>query len=91
MEVKNASINLNQKYNMLLYDVELMKKTIKDMDMSELLKTCPVIHFKKNTIFYHNTNLSEDDLQEYNARLGKSPQYDEKISVYNFNFLGLCI
>ncbi len=83
MELEDSSINLNQKYITTLYNVDLMKKTVQDMDIKVLLKTCPIVTLKKNALFYHTTS----DTENYKEKLNKKPTYDDKMTLYYFNFL----
>jgi len=83
MEMQNTVINLNPKYMMTLYDIDLMKKTIENMDIKEILKNCPIQTLSKNTLLYHASR--SDD---YKSLLGKSPENkDNDFNEYYFNFL----
>lgn len=83
MELEDSSINLNPKYITTLYDVDLMKRTVQDMDVKVLLKKCPVVTLKKNALFYHATS----DTENYKEKLNKKPTYEDKMTLYYFNFL----
>ena len=45
--------NLNDRYTLLGYDINLMKNTIKTIDVDDLLTTCPQFAMPSNTLFYH--------------------------------------
>jgi hypothetical protein len=87
MESHNSTVNLNPKYIMTLYDIDLMKKTVQDIDITLLLKKCPIQTLSKNTLLYHPTKLTESELNDYRNKLGTSPSYEEETTLYYFNFL----
>lgn len=83
--MENSVVNLNPKYMMTLYDIDMVKKTIGNMDIKELLNKCPTIRLHKNTLFYHPTKMNEPE--NYASNLGKAPESDQDMTLYYFNFL----
>lgn len=74
MEIRN----LNPRYTLLSYDINLMKNTIKDIEPEELLSTCPQTKIPLNTLFYHFDNA--------NYEINQTAQFED--TQYYFNFLG---
>lgn len=81
--MENSVINLNPKYIMTLHDVDMVKKTISNMDIKELLNKCPTVKLHKDTLLYHADKISDPDKDN----LGKVPEYDQDMTLYYFNFL----
>ena len=68
--------NLNPRYKLLSYDINLMKNTIRTIDAEELLKTCPQTIIIPNTLFYH----FDDDNHDINTQ----PKFTNKEFYFNF-------
>ena len=71
-------INLNPRYAMIDYNINEVKKIIKDLDYVTLLDLCPRIVIPKNSLFYHSTKLSIRDIQ--NNALQMTSGYYPKIN-----------
>src|SRR5688572_29397824 len=70
--------NLNPRYTLLSYDINLMKNIIKSIDTEELLSTCPHTTIPIDTLFYH--------FDDENYEINKTPQFTD--NHYYFNFIG---
>ena len=67
--------NLNPRYKLLSYDINLMKNTIRTIDAEELLNTCPQTTIIPNTLFYH----FDDDNHDINTQ----PKFTNKEFYFN--------
>ena len=56
-------INLNPRYAMIDYNINLVKKFIKELDYEALLDFCPRIVIPKGSLLYHSTKLSSIDIE----------------------------
>ncbi len=70
--------NLNDRYTLLSYDINLMKNTIKTINVDDLLNTCPHFILSPNTLLYH--------FSDTKGKINKKLQTDDL--QYDLNFLG---
>lgn len=55
-------MNLNPRYALFAYDINLMKEIIKDLDPVKLLDLCPRMKVAEGSIFYHSSIFASHDI-----------------------------
>lgn len=66
--------NLNPRYKMMNNDIDYMKKQIVEMPHDILLDLCPRIKIPINTLFYHSTKFTSNDILSHKTEL--YPEYN---------------
>lgn len=67
--------NLNPKYELFGYDINIIKEYITDISTDELLSTIPITTYEKNTLLYHFSNEKQ--------KIGNIIQTDENITKFS--------
>ena len=84
--------NLNPRYTLLSYDINLMKNTIKSIDPEELLSQIPHTKIPKDTLFYHfdeDVNYYFNFLKNTDASICQVSWNNEALNLLDLSFISI--